>query len=175
MRTINHILPPSVCVCVCIFLSVRVPLWANFFCLPTSPRSLQTAILVGLQWHWVFCSSTLGSDLPWDMISFDMQVEENLIPLLQDRNIKMQVRPFFRLHNFCIFLLWEIIAKTLETRLSRLFSPHFVRTMCINMCGVECLDREKGVDFRFGRRFVTPLIEFQSSKNYFCLLNQSHL
>jgi len=121
-----------------------VPLWVNFFCLPTSLLSLQTATFVGLPWHRVFCSSTLGSDLPWDMTSFDMQVEENLIPLLQDHNIKMQVRPFFRLQNFCYIATVRKNCKNFrDPILSRLFSPHFVRTMCINMCGVECLERKK--------------------------------
>ncbi len=93
------------------------------------------------------------------MISFDMQVEENLIPLLQDHNIKMQVQPFFRLQNFCYIATVRKNCKNFrDPILSLLFSPHFVRTMCINMCGVECLDREKGVDFRFGRCSVTPLL-----------------
>jgi len=49
----------------------------------------------------------LGSELPWDMISFDMQVEKNLIPLLQDHNMKMQVQPFLGYASFAILLLWE--------------------------------------------------------------------
>jgi hypothetical protein len=107
----------------------------------------------------VFCSSTLGSDLPWDMISFDMQVEKNLIPLLQDHNMKMQVWPFFKLQNFCyISTVRKKFQNFRDPILSRLFPPHFVRTMCTNMCGLECLDREKGVDFRFGRGSVTPLL-----------------
>ncbi len=93
------------------------------------------------------------------MISFDMQVEENLIPLLQDHNIKMQVRPFFRLQNFCYIATVRKNCKNFrDPILSRLFSPHFVRTRCIHMCGMKCLDREKGVDFRFGRRSVTAFL-----------------
>ncbi len=60
------------------------------------------------------------------MISFDMQFEESLIPFLQDHNIKMQVRPFFRLQNFCILLLREKIAKTLETRFCPVFFLHIL-------------------------------------------------
>ncbi len=74
-------------------------------------------------------------------------------------NIKMQVRPFFRLQNFCYIATVRKNCKNFrDTILSRLFSPHSVRTMCINMCEVECLDREKGADFWFGRHSVTPLL-----------------
>jgi hypothetical protein len=68
----------------------------------------------------------LGSDLPWDMISFYMQVEENLNPLLQDTTLRCRYGLFLGYKTFVILLLWEKIAKNLETQFCPVFFLHIL-------------------------------------------------